>query len=103
VDYIAIRPGGGTVGDIFGSTQVEAGTQIGERTFLTLNAGLCPVSRGLSSQSLGASVEYRLTGRWSMEASVEPTVQECRPSGFLIRPPAPYQIGFDLFWQSGSP
>jgi translocation and assembly module TamB len=103
VDYLAIRPGGGTVADIFGSTRVEAGTQIGERTFLTLNAGLCQVSRGLSSQALGASVEYRLTGRWRMEASVEPTVQECRPAGFLIRPPAPYQIGFDLFWQSGNP
>ena len=103
VDYIAIRPGGGTVGDIFGSTRVEAGTQIGERTFLTLNAGFCQVSRGLSSQALGASVEYHLTGRWSMQASVEPTVQECRPSGLLIRPPAPYQIGFDLFWQSGNP
>jgi len=103
VDYIAIRPGGGTVGDIFGSTRVEAGSQIGERTFLTLNAGFCQVPRGLSSQALGASVEYRLTGRWSMEASVEPTVQECRPSGFLIRPPAPYQIGLDLFWQSGNP
>ena len=103
LDYIAIRPGGGSVGDIFGSTRVEAGTQIGERTFLTLNAGLCEVTRGLSSQALGASVEYRLTRRWSMEASVEPTVQECRPVGFLIRPPAPYQVGFDLFWQSGVP
>ncbi|HUK64083.1 MAG TPA: translocation/assembly module TamB domain-containing protein, partial [Dongiaceae bacterium] len=78
VDYIAIRPGGGSVGDIFGSARVEAGTQIGERTFLTLNAGLCPVTRGLSPQALGASIEYRLTRRWSMEASVEPTVQQCR-------------------------
>ncbi|HVO35885.1 MAG TPA: translocation/assembly module TamB domain-containing protein [Gemmatimonadales bacterium] len=103
VDYIAIRPGGGTVGDIFGSARVEAGTQIGERTFLTLNAGLCQVTRGLTSQALGASVEYRLTRRWSMEASVEPTVEECRSIGFLIRPPAPYQIGFDLFWQSEGP
>jgi translocation and assembly module TamB len=104
VDYIAIRPGGGTVGDIFGSARVEAGTQIGERTFLTLNAGLCQVaSRGQSSQALGASIEYRLARRWSVEASVEPTVQECRPVGFLIRPPAAYQVGFDLFWQSGGP
>jgi len=101
VDYIAIRPGGGTVGDIFSSTRVEAGTQIGERTFLTLNAGLCQVARGLSSQALGASVEHRLTGRFTMEASIEPTIEECRPVGFQIRPPAPYQIGFDLFWQWG--
>ena len=102
VDYIAIRPGGGTVGDIFGSARVEAGTQIGERTFLTLNAGLCQVTRA-TAQALGASVEYRLARSWSLEASVEPTVQECRPVGFVIRPPVPYQVGFDLFWQSGNP
>ena len=103
VDYLAIRPGGGTVGDIFSSTRVEAGTQLGERTFLTVNAGLCQVARGQSSQALGASVEHRLTGRFTMEASIEPTVEECRPVGFQIRPPAPYQIGFDLFWQWGTP
>ena len=101
VDYLAIRPGGGSVGDIFSSTRVEAGTQIGERTFLTLNAGLCQVAR-VSSQALGASVEHRLTGRWTVEASIEPTVEECRPVGFQIRPPAAYQIGFDLFWQWGA-
>jgi translocation and assembly module TamB len=103
VDYVAIRPGGGTVGDIFSSTRVEAGSQIGKRTFITLNAGLCQVARGLSSQTLGASAEYRFTGHWSVEASIEPTAQECRPAGFQIRPPAPYQFGFDLFWQSGAP
>ena len=26
-----------------------------------------------------------------------------RPVGFLIRRPAPFQVGFDLFWQSGGP
>ncbi len=103
VDYLAIRPGGGTVGDIFGSTRVEAGTQIGERTFLTLNAGLCQVARTFSSQTLGASVEYRMTHQWSLEASIEPTSQECRPGGFQIRPPIAYQVGMDLFWQLGGP
>jgi translocation and assembly module TamB len=102
VDYVAIRPGAGTVGDIFGSTRVEAGSQIGKRTFLTLNAGLCQVARGLSSQTLGASIEYRLLAHWAVEASIEPTSQECRPAGFQIRPPAPYQVGFDLFWQWGA-
>jgi translocation and assembly module TamB len=102
VDYVAIRPGGGTVGDIFSSARIEAGSQVGKRTFITLNAGLCQVARGLSSQTLGASVQYRLTGHWSVEASIEPTAQECRPLGFQIRPPAPYQLGFDLFWQWGA-
>jgi translocation and assembly module TamB len=101
VDYLAIRPGRGSVGDIFGNARVEAGTQIGERTFLTLNAGVCQVVRG--SQALGANVQYRLAPRWTLEASIEPTVQECRPVGFQIRPPSPYQIGMDLFWQWGVP
>ena len=101
VDYLAIRPGGGSVGDIFSSARVEAGTQIGERTFLTVNAGLCQVARG--SQALGASIEHRLASAWTVEASIEPTVQDCRPGGFLIRPPVPYQVGFDLFWQWGTP
>jgi translocation and assembly module TamB len=101
VDYLAIRPGGGSVGGIFSSTRVEAGTQLGERTFLTVNAGLCQVVRG--SQALGASIEHRLDGRFTVEASIEPTVQECRPGGFQIRPPVPYQVGFDLFWQWGTP
>ncbi len=101
VDYLAIRPGGGSVGDIFSSARLEAGTQIGERTFLIVNAGLCEVARG--SQALGASVEHRLGANWTVEASVEPTVQECRPGGFVIRPPVAYQVGFDLFWQWGTP
>jgi len=101
VDYLAIRPGAGSVGDIFSSARVEAGTQIGERTFLTVNAGLCQVARG--SQILGASVEHRLGSAWTVEASIEPTVQDCRPGGFQIRPPVPYQVGFDLFWQWGTP
>jgi translocation and assembly module TamB len=103
LDYFAIRPGGGTVGGIFSSAQVEAGTQLGERTFLSLNAGLCEVTRGLSTQALGASIEHRLGSQWTVEASIEPTLQECRPAGFLIRPPTPYQVGFDLFWQWGGP
>ena len=103
LDYLTIRPGGGSVADIFSSARVEAGTQIGERTFLTLNAGLCQAPRGLQPQALGASVEYRLASRWSMQASVEPMVQDCRPAGIVTLPRTTYQFGFDLFWQSGGP
>ena len=99
LDYIAIHPG--AAGDRLGSTRVEAGTQIGERTFLKLNAPLCEVRRGLSGQLLGASIEYRLNPRWRVEASLEPLLQECRAVGGAPRPSAPYQIGVDLFWQRG--
>jgi translocation and assembly module TamB len=99
LDYIAIRPG--TSGDVLGTTRVEAGRQIGERTFLSLNAPLCEVRRGLSSQLFGATLAYRLSGFWRFEASVEPLLQECRALGVAPRPSTPYQIGVDLFWQRG--
>ncbi len=99
IDYIAIRPG--TTGDVLGTTRVEAGRQIGERTFLSLNAPLCEVRRGLSSQLFGATLAYRLTRSWRLEASVEPLLQECRALGGAPQPTTPYQIGVDLFWQRG--
>ena len=100
LDYLAIRPGT-TAGGLVGSARVEAGTRIGERTFLTVNAGLCEAQPGTATGLLGASIEYRLTRRWRLEASVEPLQQECRALGALPRPSTPYQVSFDLFWQRG--
>jgi len=99
IDYLAIRPG--TTGDVLGTTRVEAGRQIGERTFLSLNAPLCEVRRGLTTQLFGATLAYRLTRFWRLEASVEPLLQECRALGGVPQPTTPYQIGVDLFWQRG--
>jgi translocation and assembly module TamB len=96
IDYIAIRPG--TAGDLLGTLQVEAGRQIGERTFLSVNAPLCEVRRG---QLLGATLAYRLGRAWRLEASVEPVLQECRALGGAPQPTTPYQVGVDLFWQRG--
>jgi translocation and assembly module TamB len=101
LDYVAIRPAG-SAGDVLGlgATRVEAGTQIGERTFLILNAGLCEVRRGATSQILGASVEYRLSQRFRFEASIEP-LRECRVTGATTLQSSRYQIGVDLFFQPG--
>ena len=99
LDYIAIRPG--TAGDVLGTMRVEAGRQIGARTFLTLAAPLCEVRRGISSQLLAATVAYQLTGRWRLQVSIEPLMQECRAIGIVPQPSTPYQIGLDLFWQRG--
>ena len=102
LDYLAIRPAG-MPGDAQGlsATRVEAGAQIGERTFLILNAGLCEVRRGATSQILGASVEYRLSQRFKFEASIEPLVRECRVTGPTTPQSSRYQIGVDLFFQPG--
>lgn len=102
IDYLTVRPGSSTFNqDILGSATVEAGKQLSSRTFLTLNAGLCEVRHGQSLTSLlGASIEYRLSRHWMIEASYEPIVSDCRNQR-AQRPGTNYQVGFDLFWQSG--
>ena len=78
IDLIEIRPGvspvrtgGGTL------TQLAAGWQIGNKTFLTFNAGFCPDFSQLSYKNLGASLEFRFSREWKLQSSVEPTIQSC--------------------------
>ena len=102
IDLIEIRPGvsaspagGGTL------TQLAAGWQIGNKTFLTFNAGFCPDFSQLSYRNLGASLEFRFSREWKMQSTVEPTFQSCNPFGVGSRLTAtnPYQIGFDILWE----
>ncbi len=100
LDVLTLRPGTGGVGEALGNARIEAGVQIGTRTFVSLNAGLCEVRT--SPQRLGVSLEYRLGTQWTTSASVEPLVQQCRTSGgALDNTAAKYQFGFDLFWTLG--
>lgn len=101
LDYITIRPGAGTAGTLgLSSARIEAGTQIGSRTFLILDAGLCEVR---SAQAVGATVEYRMGSRWTATAALEPVVSNCQvgtgTSSSADR--ARYQVGLDLFWSLG--
>ena len=101
LDYLTIVPGAGPSQNVLGvsTARVEAGAQLGERTFLTLNAGLCEV---LTARVVGATLEYRLTGRWTAGAAFEPVIQECGTTlGRLTGLTARFQFGFDLFWQQG--
>ncbi|HXG29827.1 MAG TPA: translocation/assembly module TamB domain-containing protein, partial [Nevskiales bacterium] len=101
LDYITIRPGAGTAGTLGLSTaRIEAGTQIGSRTFLILDAGLCEVR---SAQAVGATVEYRMGSRWTATAALEPVVSNCQVgTGTSISADrARYQVGLDLFWSLG--
>ena len=78
------------------------GKQVGERTFVTVNAGLCGLGgsqSGISfSQSLGLTVEHRLSDGFTLQGSIEPSsaALQCRPGLTAIgsRPP---QYGLDLF------
>ncbi len=101
IDYLTIRPGAATTqAELLSGARIEAGKQIGSRTFLTLNAGLCEVRHGQVTKLLGATVEYRLSRRWTVETSYEPIVSECRADPAQLVG-TNYQLGFDLFWQSG--
>ena len=97
LDVLTVRPGQGE--NILAGATIEAGVQVGSRTFVLLNAGLCEVQK---SQAVGVSLEYRLSDQFATQASVEPVVRECRAGGgALENAAARYQIGFDLFWTLG--
>ncbi len=102
INYLTIVPGSRTSTSSSGlaSSRIEAGAQIGERTFFTLNAGLCEV-RTSRLVGLGASIEYRLSGIWSVSAAIEPVIPECGAAAALSSIKSPYQVGLDLFWQQG--
>jgi hypothetical protein len=101
IDLIEIRPGvsstptgGGTL------TQLAAGWQIGNKTFLTFNAGFCPDFSQLSYKNLGASLEFRFSREWKMQSSVEPTIQSCNTFVTTNQLSTnPYQIGLDILWE----
>ena len=80
-------------------TQLAAGWQLGSKTFLTLNAGFCPENLGqFSYNNLGASLEFRFSREWTLQTSVEPSLQTCR-TDFGFQTPVPYQIGSDILWE----
>jgi hypothetical protein len=99
LDLIEIRPGVSRAGGSTTLTQVAAGWQLGQKTFLTFNAGFCPENLGqFSSRNLGASLEFRFSREWRVQASVEPSLQSCRRD-FGIGTSNPYQIGSDILWE----
>jgi hypothetical protein len=99
LDLIEIRPGVTRRGGTSTLTQVAAGWQLGSKTFLTFNAGFCPENLGQFNYSnLGASLEFRFSREWRLQASVEPTIQSCRQD-FGITTVNPYQVGSDIRWE----
>jgi translocation and assembly module TamB len=99
LDLIEIRPGVSQSGGAQSLTQLAAGWQLGGKTFLTLNAGFCPENLGQFDYSnLGASLEFRFSREWSLQTSIEPTLQSCR-TDFGITTTNSYQIGSDIRWE----
>ena len=99
LDLIEIRPGVSSSGGVSTLTQLAAGWQLGSKTFLTFNAGFCPENLSQFTYSnLGASLEFRFSREWRLQASVEPTLQTCR-QGIIPATTNPYQIGSDIRWE----
>ena len=96
LDYLTVTPGAGRQG--FQAARIGAGARIDDRTYLTLTAGLCEV---VTSQLIGAGIEYRISRPFSIAAAFEPVIQECGTSYQLRGLSARYQLSFDLNWQQG--
>jgi TamB, inner membrane protein subunit of TAM complex len=99
VDYVEIRPGGGGQGDPLLGWQFAVGRQLGAKTFLVVNAGFCQGRQVAVQNTLGLSLQFRISPEWRTEASFEP-VQTCAdpasdPQGTTV----PRQVGLDLFWE----
>jgi translocation and assembly module TamB len=100
LDLIEIRPGVSSGRGAQSLTQLAAGWQLGSKTFLTLNAGFCPENLGQFDYSnLGASLEFRFSREWSLQTSVEPTLQSCRRDFGITTGNNAYQIGSDIRWE----
>ncbi|HXT49303.1 MAG TPA: translocation/assembly module TamB domain-containing protein, partial [Gemmatimonadaceae bacterium] len=107
IDYVQVQTGATsdpTTGQssFLSGTRIGVGKQLGNKTFVTVNAGLCGLSgqqSGISfGQSLGLTVEQRLSDGFLLQGSIEPSSAAllCHPGLTSIgsRPP---QYGFDLF------
>ena len=98
LDYFEFRPGDPS--DRYARTQLAAGWQIGNKTFLVLNAGFCRTQQVSVANTLGASLQYRISPEWRTEASFEPVGTCLASTGVLQQNAAAQrQVGLDLFWE----
>jgi len=112
LDLFTIRGGaaGGTLGDpvafgnVFRGATLAAGKQVGERSFITLSYGLCPiVARQTTTLSLAETLELRFEHRlqrgFGISLSREPGTLNatCGVTGARTFTATPAQYGLDLF------
>ncbi|MBC7790624.1 MAG: translocation/assembly module TamB [Anaerolineae bacterium] len=86
---------------IASASRIGIGTQWGDRTFVTANAGLCGLSKGGSNvrfeESLGLSVERRIGRTASAQLGMEPAASALVCERGHVEINTPRQFGFDLF------
>ncbi|HUL50281.1 MAG TPA: translocation/assembly module TamB domain-containing protein [Gemmatimonadales bacterium] len=98
LDYVEISPGSAT--DLLSGVQLAVGRQVGDKTFVVATAGFCQGRPVALNNTLGFSLQYRISPEFRTQASFEP-VRTCSADP-LIDPQAttvPHQVGFDLIWE----
>jgi hypothetical protein len=66
----------------------------GRPAFLSATPLIC--TRQTTQFDIGASLEYRLSGRWMLAASIDPA-RRCQ--SFASETTLRYQFGLDVFWE----
>ncbi len=74
---------------------ITAGKQLGDRTFLRVNTGLCRASGQGASPWFGLSAEFRVARSLTAQVGVDPGASPCTQLGGSVIPRM--QFGFDLF------
>ena len=106
VDQISIQTGNpqqqADAQSVLAGSRIGAGKQIGDKTYVSANVGLCWIQSSSAStsfsQSLGVSLEQQLGTRFYLTASMEPSSAAllCKPGTTDIGS-HPRQYGLDLF------
>ncbi len=94
LDYLQVRSFGTAGG--FAGAELALGKQFtifGTSAFLTASPRFC-AGEPWSTRNLGASLEFRLSRKWLVAASVDPL----RPCDTRTVDATSYQLGVDLFW-----
>jgi autotransporter translocation and assembly factor TamB len=98
LDFVEIRPGASS--DPLSGVQLAVGRQIGPKTFLVVNAGFCQGRPVAVTNTIGLSLQFRVTPEFRTEASFEP-VRGCSVD-LLLDPQSTTnlrQVGFDFIWE----
>src|SRR2546422_9159534 len=70
VDYVEIRPAGGGQGDPLLGWQFAVGRQLGPKTVLVVNAGFCEGRQVAAGNTLGVSMQFRISPEWRTEGGL---------------------------------
>ena len=106
VDQISIQTGNpqqqSGAAEVVANSRLGVGKQVGDKTYVSANVGLCWIQSSSAStsfaNSLGVSLEQQLSTRFYLMASMEPSSAAllCKP-GITDIGSHPQQFGLDLF------